>query len=109
MVPFRHIALHAAIGFAAATVFVTALLLADPGGIGLLLQPRRAGPMPLALLWLFSGMTFSVAQFATSLGTLPGERDRRRGSLSASPWATLRPARMPAMARAARRPRTPSR
>ncbi|MCB4823856.1 hypothetical protein [Roseicella aerolata] len=105
----RFLALHAAIGFGIATIFVTALLLADPGGVGALLHPARSGLLPVCLLWLFSGLTFGAAQFAIALG-LASEAEPRggRGSLSASPWAALRPVRVPVPARAVWRPRGPS-
>lgn len=110
MVVIRLLALHAAIGFVVATVFVTGLMLADPGGIAALLHPAQAGLLPLGLLWLFSGLTFGAAQFATALGLAAAGNGRdSRGGLAASPWAALRPVRVPAVARALRRPRTPSR
>jgi hypothetical protein len=108
MMLVRFLALHAAIGFGIATLFVTALLLADPGGLGTLLQPARSGLLPVCLLWLFSGLTFGAAQFAIALGLASGSEPRGgKGSLSVSPWAALRPARVPVVARAAGRPRRP--
>jgi len=59
MPPLRTIVLHLATGFGIAAIFVAALLLADPGGIGRLL--RAGGAMPVGLLWLFTGATFGVA------------------------------------------------
>ncbi|TDG24343.1 hypothetical protein E2C05_26040, partial [Paracraurococcus ruber] len=97
----RALARHLAVGFIAATVFVLALLQADPGGLGGLLQPARSGAMPLALLWLFTGLTFTGGQFALA-PFLPEDEERGGGGLSASPGAALRLARVPALARAAR-------
>ncbi|TCZ65309.1 hypothetical protein [Roseicella aquatilis] len=92
----RHLALQVATGFGIAAVFVAALLLADPGGIGRLLLSPSAGWLPIGLLWLFTGMTFGMAQFAVSLLPAPEREDRGR----------LVP--IPAHARAVRRRRTPS-
>ncbi len=97
-----------AIGFGIAALFLGVLLLADPGGIGTLLRAPSAGWLPMALLWLFAGLTFGAVQFAAALGLAaePGADDGR-GSLSVSPSAArLAPAVAPA--RALRRPRTPS-
>lgn len=98
----RFLALQIAIGFGIAALFVLALLLADPGGIGTLLRAPATGVMPVVLLWLFTGLTFGGVQFAAALGLAATEEARRgdRGSLSASP--------VYAMARAVRRPRSPS-
>ena len=67
---------HAAIGFALATGFMAAVLLADPGGLGGLLRDPR-GPLPLVLLWGFSGLTFGAVQFGFALW-LDAEEGRRR-------------------------------
>jgi hypothetical protein len=105
----RFFALQIAIGFGIAALFVVALLLADPGGIGALLRAPTAGPLPAMLLWLFTGLTFGSVQFATALALVAEEgRDGDRGSLSAAPWARARPAFVPAPARVLRRPRSPS-
>jgi hypothetical protein len=69
MPPLRALGLHLATGFAIAAVFIAALLLADPGGIGRLL--RAGGAIPLGLLWLFAGATFGVAFSATAPLTRP--------------------------------------
>ena len=61
----RFMALHAAIGFGIAAIFVAALLLADPGGIGTLLRHPSAGPV--ALLWFFSGLTFAGVQIGAAV------------------------------------------
>ncbi|MDO9709487.1 hypothetical protein [Paracraurococcus lichenis] len=80
----RRLALHFALGFAVAAVFVAGLLLADPGGMGALLRAPDAGWLPLFLLWLFTGLTFGVAQCATALGCAEAP-DEDRGSLVAIP------------------------
>ena len=115
MVPLRFLALHAVTGFVIAAIFVGALLLADPGGAGTLLHPSRSGFLPLALLWLFSGLTFGVVQFAAALEQVPeAERDGGGGSRYGDPWAAARHggrrlvyARVPA--RVSGRPRSPLR
>ena len=94
----RHFALQVAIGFGLAGLFIAALLLADPGGVGSLL---RAGEwVALALLWLFAGLTFGAVQFAASVGLT--------AAAPAGPRGRPRPVPAYAMARAVRRPRSPS-
>ena len=63
----RFLAWHAAIGFALATVLVAALLLADPGGLGRLLRDPASGPLPLVLLWGFTGLPFGAVQLGVAL------------------------------------------
>ena len=65
--PVAFLLCHAAIGFALATAFVAALVLANPGGIGELLRRPGTGHAPLALLWLFTGLTFGAVQFGFAL------------------------------------------
>ena len=63
----RFLACQAAVGFALATGLVLALLLADPGGLGRLLRDPASGPLPLALLWGFTGLTFGAVQLGFAL------------------------------------------
>ncbi|MDN3563207.1 hypothetical protein ACFQY5_00450 [Paeniroseomonas aquatica] len=60
-------AAHAAVGFVLASGLVAAVLLADPGGLGTLLRLPSSGPLPLVLLWGFSGLTFGAVQFGAAL------------------------------------------
>src|SRR3954447_22768968 len=94
----RHFALQVAIGFGIAVLFLTALLLADPGGVGTLLWSQGKGA--LALLWLFTGLTFGGVQFAASVGLAAEAPEGGRGT----------PRRVPvhALVRAVRRPRNSS-
>ena len=94
----RHFALQAAIGFGIAGLFIAALLLADPGGVGTLLRTQATDA--LALLWLFTGLTFGGVQFAASVGLVAEAPDGPSGSPRVAPAY--------AMARAVRRPRSPS-
>jgi hypothetical protein len=97
----RFFALHVAIGFGIAALFMAALLLADPGGVGTLLLAPATGWLPPVLLWLLTGLTFGGVQFAAALALAaeaPSGEDR--GSPCATPAF--------AMARAVRRPRRPS-
>jgi hypothetical protein len=97
----RFFALQVAIGFGIAGIFLVALLLADPGGIGSLLRASGAGIWPALLFWLFTGLTFGAVQFAAALGLAAEEKPGDdRGSLRADPAY--------AMARVVRRPRNPS-
>ncbi|MGG5886728.1 hypothetical protein ACLF3G_06270 [Falsiroseomonas sp. HC035] len=54
-------------GFGIATAAVTALWIADPGGLGGLLLRDASHPVPLALLWLFLGLTCGAVQFGIAL------------------------------------------
>jgi hypothetical protein len=63
----RFMALHAAIGFGIATLFVAAILAFDFNGLGHLLAPARQGVLPLGLLWLFSGLTFGSVQIGVAV------------------------------------------
>ena len=63
----RFLLLHAAIGFGLAALFVLALVLADPGGVGTLLRRAPSSPGPVLLLWLFTGMTFAAVQFGAAV------------------------------------------
>jgi hypothetical protein len=97
----RFFALQVAIGFGIAGLFLAALLLADPGGVGTLLRAPSAGVWPALLFWLFTGLTFGAVQFAAALGLAAEEKPGDdRGSLLADPAYAL--------ARAVRRPRNPS-
>jgi hypothetical protein len=97
----RFFALQVAIGFGIAALFLLALLLADPGGIGSLLRAPSAGVWPALLFWLFTGLTFGAVQFAAALGLAAmAKSGDDRGSLLAEPAY--------AVARAVRRPRNPS-
>lgn len=75
--PARFLLLHVLGGLAVATVFVLALLLADPGGFGRLLA--EAGPLPGLLLVLFCGGVFAIALAAGATGMPEEERPRRQG------------------------------
>ena len=96
----RLVLLHAGGGFVIAAVFVAAILLTDPGGLGSLLLAAPEGPWPALLLWLFSGLTFATALGVTALAP-PPERPRgvlvppeqRRGALVPLPVRARRPRR----------------
>ncbi|WP_135466057.1 hypothetical protein [Crenalkalicoccus roseus] len=90
----RFILLHFATGFGIAALFVGALLLADPGGIGGLLLSAREGAWPALLLWLFTGLTFGAVQFGAALMLLE-ETPPRRPARGLQPV----PARVPARRR----------
>jgi hypothetical protein len=66
----RFLLLQVAIGFGLAALFVAALVLADPGGIGSLLRAPQFGPGPVLLLWLFVGGTFMAVQFGAAVALL---------------------------------------
>jgi hypothetical protein len=79
--PLRFLALHSAIGFGLAALFMAALLLGDPGGIGTLLRQASQPAGPILLLWVFTGLTFASAQFGAAvmlLQPVEPQRPRRR-------------------------------
>ena len=63
----RFLVLHALIGFALATVFVVAVLWSDAFGIGSLLRHADSHPLPLLLLWFFTGLTFGSVQMGAAV------------------------------------------
>lgn len=67
---------HALIGFGISALFVAGVVWADPSGVGTLLLSSREHPLPLALLWFFSGLTFGGVQMAAAI-MLPREEAPR--------------------------------
>ena len=57
---------HVGVGYGLATLFVAALLWADPGGLGQLLRGAPGHPGPLLLLWFFCGLTMGGVQTAVA-------------------------------------------
>ncbi|MBY0338954.1 MAG: hypothetical protein K2X11_20240 [Acetobacteraceae bacterium] len=93
----RFMLAHAGIGFALATLFVAAILLANPAGIGALLL--REGLFPVALLWFFSGLTFGGAQMGIAVMLLDQRDMDRPVRPSGRPVRALALARAPARRR----------
>jgi hypothetical protein len=62
---WRFALLHGAIGFGIATLFVAAILWADPGGLARVLWLE--GAWPLGLLWFFCGLTFGSVQIGAAV------------------------------------------
>ncbi|MCW8084525.1 hypothetical protein [Sabulicella glaciei] len=58
---------QASVGFGLSTIFVAAILLADPAGLSGLLLRAAEHPLPLVLLWGFFGMTFSAVQVGAAV------------------------------------------
>ncbi len=75
----RFVVLHAAIGWVVAAVFMAALLATDPGGIGSLLLRSQEHPLPVLLLWFFTGLTFGSAQVGAAVMLLASDRPRPPG------------------------------
>ena len=61
------LARHAAIGFAIATFFVAALIVADVGRLGTLVVGSDVGALALALLTFFTGLTFGSVQMGIAI------------------------------------------
>lgn len=97
----RQILLHLGAGFGIAAIFLGALLATDEALARLLLGAAEA-PLPLLLLWLFTGLTFAMAQFALGLGGRP-DADARGLGAAVGPWAAPRGALRPVPALARRR------
>ncbi|MBR0669745.1 hypothetical protein GXW76_01045 [Roseomonas soli] len=73
----RFMVMHGVVGLGLSTVFVGAVLWADPGGVGSLIL--RVGGWPVvAMLWYFSGLTFGAVQIATAVMLQDGQ-DRPAG------------------------------
>lgn len=74
----RFMVMHGLVGFGLATLFVGAVLWADPGGVGSLIL--RVGGWPVvAMLWYFSGLTFGGVQIGTAVMLQDGRDDGPRG------------------------------
>lgn len=63
----RFLALHALVGFGLAGLFVGAVLWSDAFGLGRLLLETSAHPMPVLLLWFFTGLTFGSVQMGAAV------------------------------------------
>ena len=95
----RFMVLHGLVGFGLSTLFVGAVLWADPGGAGSLIL--RVGGWPVvAMLWFFSGLTFGSVQIGTAIMLQDGS-DRPGGGRR----MRIPPAAAPVPVRAAARPR----
>ncbi len=63
-----HFALrHIAIGFVLATLLLSALFWADPGGFASLIRREPSHPWPALVLWFFLGLTLSSVQLAIAI------------------------------------------
>lgn len=92
----RFLALHAAIGFGVAAVFVAGLIELNPGDIGTLLSHAEGYPLPTLVLWFMLGLTSSSCQMGAAvmlLGDKP--EDRGGGRRAIGVLAPLRLARVP--------------
>lgn len=67
---------HAAIGFGAAAIFVSALLISDTGGIGTLVARSDMAALAVFLLTFFTGLTFASAQMGFAVMSGDGMKDR---------------------------------
>ena len=65
--PLRLLLRHALIGYAVATLFVLAILWRDLFGLADLLLQAPEHPWPLALLWLFIGLSFGGVQMGIAI------------------------------------------
>jgi hypothetical protein len=87
----RFMVLHGLVGFGLSTLFVGAVLWADPGGVGSLIL-RHGGAPVIAMLWFFSGLTFGSVQIGAAVMLQDGrDEGRGRGSRLRLPRA-MRPA-----------------
>lgn len=76
-VAVRFMVLHGLVGFVLSALFVTAVLWADPGGVGSLILKHGGFPVIL-LLWFFCGLTLGSVQIGTAV-MLREERDEPAG------------------------------
>lgn len=94
------LARHALIGFAIAALFVGAMIGFDVGGFATLAGKSGAGPLAVAVLTFFLGLTFASVQMGAAIMLLPKDRDDQPpgGRRDAAP-AGLLPAPAPAAVR----------
>jgi tetrahydromethanopterin S-methyltransferase subunit E len=64
---------HALIGFGLAAVFVGAVLWSNAFGLGHLLLGAVGHPLPLLLLWFFTGLTMGSIQMGIAVMSLGDE------------------------------------
>ncbi|MWD28867.1 hypothetical protein E0K89_015410 [Aquicoccus sp. SCR17] len=67
------------IGFGLSAGFVAILLGADVAGLRHLVTQDPAGPLAVAMLWLFNGIVFSGAQFGIAILRMADDGDTPRG------------------------------
>ena len=77
-VAVRFMIMHGLVGFGLAAIFVAAVLWADPGGVGTLILKHGGVPV-IAMLWLFTGLTFGSVQIGTAVMLQDGRDDPPRG------------------------------
>lgn len=65
--PLRLLLRHALIGMAIATLSVLAILWRDLFGLASLMLQAPEHPLPLALLWFFTGLTFGGVQVGVAV------------------------------------------
>jgi hypothetical protein len=63
----RFLGLHALVGFGLASVFVAAVIWSNAFGLGRLLLDTALHPMPVLLLWFFTGLTFGSVQMGAAV------------------------------------------
>ena len=66
---------HALIGFALAGLFVAAVLWSNAFGLGDLLLAAAGHPLPLLLLWFFTGLTLGSVQMGVAVMGLGEDGD----------------------------------
>ncbi len=69
---------HAMIGFALSALFVGAVLWSNAFGLGHLLLAAAGHPLPLLLLWFFTGLTMGSIQMGVAVMAL-GDQDEDVG------------------------------
>lgn len=71
----RFLLRHALIGFGLAALFVGAVLWSDAFGLGHLLLQATGHPLPLLLLWFFTGLTLGSVQMGVAVMGLGDDSD----------------------------------
>ena len=66
---------HALIGYAAAIIFVAAILALDVGGLRSLVETSSLGMLAVALLTFFTGLTFASLQMGMAIMSLKNEEE----------------------------------
>ena len=64
---------HALVGYAAAIIFVAAILALDLGGLATLVSTSRFGVLAVAMLTFFTGLTFASLQMGIAVMSLKDE------------------------------------
>lgn len=75
----RFVLCHAVVGFLIAVLFVGGLLVFDVGHLATIIQKAAEGPLAVAILVIFSALTFSSLQIGMAVMLLAADDPKKGG------------------------------